>query len=539
MTGSSRIPKITLAASPWLAAILCAYALINFSTLRAEFAVVDGGVRFALYLFVYSIGGAALGLLMISLNRYLMCLVGLILLLTVATNQVSVDLLDLTVLNKESAEWLLSESAVVGAAISEFLGPVMRHLGICIALLLPLMCIVGLARQRLRQHLSKPIPLALGALIAYGLSGLILYHYFKPFIPVESNLVFYAADLALRPSPDLPAVDLQPANNSQSTKIILVVDETLTYEGYRAQLRQDWAKWNIVDFGEGVSLGNCSAASNSMLRWGFRAQRMLDGDDPRLVPTIWSYARNSGYETYLIDGQRNGSYQNYMNNKEAALIDQYIGVERGMETDNSVATLLHTLLQKPGKMFIYVNKRGNHFPYTNNFPLDQFPDATTREQQFAMSVKYSSRQFLDTMLHGISLADVLIIYTSDHGERLDGINSPHCNSVPVWQEVSVPLLLLTGSGSLAQKAEAAALVLKDRVGHEQIFATLLYTMGYDLHASETIYGPSLLSNTIPQHYFHVSANPIASKGGEAAVREFSDFPYREAPQVARTDFARR
>jgi hypothetical protein len=529
ITVSSRIPKIALDAAPWVAATLCCYGLLNFGPLRAEFALGGHGfqgVWLAFYLCMYSISGLTLGLLLMSLSRFLVCCVGLIFLVTGLTNQMAVDLLDLKILNKETADWLLSESAVAGAAIGEFLVPATRHLAISIGLLLPLICVVRLARKRLRLYLWYPVPLALTALIAYGLCGLILYHYFKPFIPVESNLVFYAADLVLRPSPDVPAADLQAVNNPQATKIILLIDETLTYEGFRAQLQQNWAKWSSVDFGEGVSLGNCSGASNSMLRWGFRSQRMLAGEDPRLAPTIWSYARKSGYETYLIDGQRNGSYQNYMRKKEAALIDQYIGVSRGMGTDKSIAALLHTLVQKPGKMFIYVNKRGNHFPYTNNYPLDQFPGAKTREQQFATSVQYSNQEFLDTMLRDVSLTDVLIIYTSDHGERFDGANAPHCNSLPAWQEVSVPLLLLTGNRSLAQQAESAALLLKDRGGHEQIFATLLYAMGYDLHRAETIYGSSLLSDSIPQHYFHVSANPIAAEPGKPAVQEFSHFPYR-------------
>jgi hypothetical protein len=531
ITVSSKIPKIALDAAPWVAATLCCYGLLNFGPLRAEFALGGRGfqgVWLAFYLFMYSISGLTLGLLLMSLSRSLVCCVGLIFVVIGLTNRMALDLLDLKILNKETADWLLSETAVAGAAISEFLGPATRHLAISIGLLLPLICVARLARKRLRLYLWNPVPLALTSLIAYGLCGLILYHYFKPFIPVESNLVFYAADLVLQPSPDVPAADLPTVNNPQATKIVLLVDETLTYEGFRTQLQQNWAKWNSVDFGEGVSLGNCSGASNSMLRWGFRSQRMLAGEDPRLAPTVWSYARKSGYETYLIDGQRNGSYQNYMRRKEAALIDQYIGVERGMGTDKSIAELLHTLVQKPGKMFIYVNKRGNHFPYTNNYPIDQFPGAKSREQQFAASVQYSNQEFLDTMLRDVSLTDVLIIYTSDHGERFDGANAPHCNSLPAWQEVSVPLLLLTGNRSLAQQAESAALLLKDRVGHEQIFATLLYAMGYDLHRAETIYGSSLLSDSIPQHYFHVSGNPIAADPSKPAVQEFSHFPYRDS-----------
>jgi len=513
----------------WIAALILGYALANFDTLRLIYAPswhgFRGGTRI-LYELLYALSGVSLGLLLVAVPRFLACGVVLLGLVVATTNAVAVDLLDLKVLNKESAEWLLSESRVAPAAIGEFSGAVLRHLASCCAFLLPFLVAVYLGRRHLLRHLWGPVPLALGALAAYGLIDLTLYHYFKPFIPVESNLAIYAADLTLRGSPDIPPLDLKPPHPPLASKVLLVVDETLTYGGYVAQLRAPWAKWPSVDYGEAASLANCSAASNSMLRWGFRAPHMLAAEDPRLVPTIWSYARGAGFATYLIDGQRNGSYQNFMRNKEAALIDHYPGVERGMDTDQAIATLLNTLLLKPGKSFIYVNKRGNHFPYANNFPRDQFPDARSREQQYAAAIRYSSRDFLETMLRGVSLADVLVLYTSDHGERFDGAGTPHCSTAPVWQEFSVPLLLLTGNQPLAQQAQAAATALRDHASHEQIFATLLAAMGYDARAAEALYGSSLLSAAIPARYFHVLVNPIASKGGGAAVREFAHFPYR-------------
>jgi len=258
---------------------------------------------------------------------------------------------------------------------------------------------------------------------------------------------------------------------------------------------------------------------------------MLAGEDPRLAPTIWSYGHAAGFETWLIDGQRNGSYQNFMRRKEAKLIDHLIGVDEGPYTDDAIARLLSNTLRKPGKRIIYVNKRGSHFPYTSTYPQEKYPGARTPEQHYARSVQHSSQRFLDLMLEGVSLQRTLVLYTSDHGEQF-GEGSPHCNIKPHWQETSVPLVLLTGNPLVSEPARAAAAVLKNRAGHEQLFATMLFGMGYDLSAAEQEYGTSLLSPHAPQHYYFVAGNPIPSSRQQITVSQFTHFPHRSPQQTA-------
>jgi hypothetical protein len=271
-----------------------------------------------------------------------------------------------------------------------------------------------------------------------------------------------------------------------------------------------------------------------MLRWGFRANRMLAGEDPRLAPTIWSYAHGAGFETWLIDGQRNGSYQNYMRGKEAALIDHYVGVSAGMETDRSIAELLHKVLLRPGRQMLYVNKAGAHFPYQDKYPADRISGAQTLQRQHLTAVRYSSEDFLDVTLRDVPIRDVMIVYTSDHGEQFSGTGAPHCNANPAWQEFSVPLLLISGNQQIAQPAAAAADMLRNRVNHARIFPTLLNVMGYDLSRAEAEYGPSLLTGNVPEIYFRVGSNPIPGKTRESRVASFASFPYRTAQRVSAT-----
>ena len=507
--------------------MFCSYMLLNVSTLWPHVAVLwrSSAVTFvAFYFFLYAVSAISFGVLLMSLKHYLLVAALALLVVIVTTNHLAREMLDLKVVNEQSAEWLLSETGEAADAVRAFFAPFARNLAFSVASLVPAVCVARLARRRFRAQL-RPVPLFLGALLAYGLTGVTVHRYFKPYIPIESNLVLYGAAFVLKPSPDVPPVDMKPVQPPEVAKIILVVDESVTYGAYVTQLRGKWARWNGVDFGEAASLGNCSGSSNSMLRWGFRATRMLAGEDPRLAPTVWSYAHGAGYETFLIDGQRGGSYQNFMRGKEAALIDHRVGVSNGFDTDRRIAELLHTLMLEPGKRFVYINKRGSHFPYTNGYPADRFPNARTREQQHAVAVRYSTQGFLDTALSNVPRGDILILYTSDHGQRFSG-GSPHCNPAPTWQESSVPLLMLTGNEPLAQRAAAAATLLKDRASHEQIFATLLAAMGYDLRAAEAEYGSSLLSASVPQRYFHVRANPVPTDRRGITVDEFSHFPHR-------------
>jgi hypothetical protein len=506
------------------------YALINLSLIRHYVARVDVTPHaVAVFLLLYAVSGISLGVLLMSLNRYLAFAVFLPLIACVTTNHLASHLLfHLRVIDSGTAEWLLSETGQTTAAVRQFFGPFAEELTISVASMLPIMIVARLARHRLGVPMKHSVSLTAAALVCYGLSGMAIQREFDPNLPLENNLLLYRAKMWLKSPPNIPPVDLRPVGQPQVEKILLVVDESVTYSAYRTQLRNRWILWNGVDYGDALSLGNTSTSGNSMLRWGFRAREMLAGKDPRVVPTIWSYAHAAGFRTVFVDGQRNGSYQNYMNRKEVALIDQIIGVDDGFDTDHTIAALLRTLMRKPGKMFVYVNKRGSHFPYDDNYPNNGLQPPATPEESYDAAVRYTTEDFLDRALAGVQLTNVLMVYTSDHGEQFGG-GPGHGNIVPRREEKSVPLLLLTGNAALQQKAIQAASVLRDRAGHEQIFATLLGAMGYDLRAAETIYGSSLLSPSVPQHYYHVLATPIPSRSQAVTAVEFRRDPY-QAPR---------
>lgn len=538
---SVTLPRRLLAGArllaPWILAAIAAYALLNSSVLvpRVSRLWQMSHPLLPLYLLLYAATGVSLAALLMSLHRYLLPFACLLLVVIVTTNAVARDVLDLKAVNEQTAEWLFWEIGEASNAASAFRGTITRHLALAVALLIPMVWVARAARRRLPAFV-KSLPFMFGAAFAYAGSGLAIHHYFNPYIPVESNLLVFGAKLLLQSSPDVPPANVAPVRDPPVERIVLVIDESVTYDAYVTHLKEQYARWNPVDYGEAASLSNCSAAANSMLRWGFNAKSLLSGEDPRLAPPIWAYARAAGFETWLIDGQRNGAYQNFMRAKEAQLIDHHTGVDEGVYTDAAIARKLSALLRQPGRRIVYVNKKGSHFPYPERYPQEKYPGAQTTEEHYAKSVQHTSQRFLDVALAGVPLRGTLIIYTSDHGETF-GEGSPHCNRNPLWQEASVPLVLLAGDAALADQARNAALVLHNRAGHEQIFATLLYAMGYDLQYAEARYGTSLLTPRAPTYYYFVEANPLPSKERPVTVTRFPHFPHRPDQQVSATGAA--
>jgi arylsulfatase A-like enzyme len=189
-------------------------------------------------------------------------------------------------------------------------------------------------------------------------------------------------------------------------------------------------------------------------------------------------------------------------------------------------------------MFIYVNKRGAHFPYADHYPKDYLPAGSPRAAEYEAAVRYSSRDFIGGMLSGLDLSKTLVIYTSDHGQyfgfdtrRGEGL---HCNRDAHWEELSVPLAGATAAPDFASALREAAVRNRNRMQHAQIFPTLLIAMGYDRRRAEDEYGPSLLGPQPPARYYFTAMNPIPLASGAPIAVAFDSFPFR-APEGQRSD----
>jgi Sulfatase len=495
------------------AGLLLAYFIVNSAIAKPMLgAFLRTGNRpldVVTYLALCSASGLSLALALIAYGRWAAAALGSLALVCLGTNYSVAAIAGVHPLDPPTAQWLFGEIAHTGDAIHEFSGAVARSFAFAALLALPFAIVVVWARRRMRPRLTHNwrLPLGITCTIAYLTSSYAMARQFVDDGPLDSNLfAFYVLGLQER-VPETGKVDLPlVATATAVTKIVLVVDESVDHEVYESQVLPTWAPLLTADFGEAASTGNCSASSNALLRWGFRADELLQRHDPRAWPSIWGYARGAGYRTIFIDGQRRGAYQNFMRHSEAALIDQTISVSAGFDTDTKISETLQGLLRSPGRMFIYVNKRGAHFPYRDHFPAGLIPTGASRDDEYVAAVRYSSGNFLAGMLAGANLENALVVYTSDHGqyhpEKGQRGESLHCNRYPHSEELSVPLAVVTAAQPFKSELSESARRNQNQTRHTQIFPTLLIAMGYESGPAEAEYGASLLSPQPPDRYYY-------------------------------------
>jgi hypothetical protein len=272
-------------------------------------------------------------------------------------------------------------------------------------------------------------------------------------------------------------------------KVVLVVDESVSFESFRRLVAPRLTKFPRKDFGEAAATANCSASSNALLRWGVERQRVHAGDyDPRTNPTIWGYARAAGFHTVLIDGQSTGEIQNYISPKEFELIDEFVPAKHEEGTDLDIARALNARLAAPGKEFIYIVKRGAHFPYAMDYPRNRLPDSAPTLRKYDAAVDFATGGFFDALSRGLPFGKLLMIYTSDHGQDL-ARRPAHCNADPGPDEYSVPLVVISAAPEAT--ARLATAELSDHASHLNIFPTILEAFGYAPEWVTATYGPSL------------------------------------------------
>lgn len=314
----------------------------------------------------------------------------------------------------------------------------------------------------------------------------------------ETNTLVFGIPGLLATSPDAQPTPVRPAGPGPAEKIVLVVDESVTYQAYRAVVAASLDGLPAADAGEAASIANCSASSNALLRWGVERSSLGGaGRDPRGNPTIWGFARTAGYRTVLIDGQSKGALQNFLGTSELRLIDEFVAAEAGLDTDRHIASLLNAHLRSVGREFVYVVKRGAHFPYEADYRPGAVPPDAPPRLRHAAAVAHSTGGFFPALFEGVDLSKVLLIYTSDHGQDFTG-RSTHCSAYPRAEEFSVPLVVVTGVPGLRTRLAAADEGMRHRASHLNVFPSLLVGMGYQQDWIESHYGATLAGPPTPR-----------------------------------------
>jgi len=398
-----------------------------------------------------------------------------------------------SLLTAEVVDWLVAESGQAPNAWSEFWLEMTASL---VGTLLTMAAFVQLrgAIQRTdpRARALARGPIAVVPALAFLAFQAVPLVRPMPFALAEANLFIYGVPALFGTAPEPRNPTVGPDGSPLAEKIALVVDESVTYVAYQSAIAPALEGFPVLDYGEAASIANCSSQTNALLRWGVERPAIgSDGYDPRATPHLWGYARAAGMRTTLIDGQSSGAPQNFLGPGELGQLDEVVHALRGFETDRSIAALLNERLRRPGREFVFVVKRGAHFPFRHACAPGTVSPQASKPEQHAAAVRCSSERFFETVAQDVDFSRVLLVYTSDHGQDFDNARSTHCNPIPGPGEYSVPLVVLTRAGPLERLLRAALPAMQGHASHANIFPTLLHAMGYPRAWNESLHGPTL------------------------------------------------
>lgn len=306
--------------------------------------------------------------------------------------------------------------------------------------------------------------------------------------------------------------------------IIYIVDESirgdlLGVNGFKYDTTPFLSAYSgtLLNYGVGVSSGNCSASSNIFLQTGVipKSDTLANiGYELFTKPSIFQYAKNAGYKTVLVDGQLKGSsLQNYMSTLDFKYIDEYLQIRVMHDNppryliDMYIADEVAHRVNTNSPTFFYVQKSGAHFPVGLTYPASEryyspVANSGTEETRDAFrnsyynSIRWNVDRFFKKLLGQIGLSDALIVYTSDHAINLldDGGRTGYCSSTVYPSEVKVPIsLIATGkSQKIVQSIAGPNLTVnRNKMSHFQLYPTLLNAMGYNRLNVREMYGLSL------------------------------------------------
>jgi len=313
---------------------------------------------------------------------------------------------------------------------------------------------------------------------------------------------------------------IKPKHEGLVKNIVWVIDESVTgsYLSINGYVKNTTPFLRILDqksslisnFGIVNSISNCSGESNLFLRIGMtpRTKENVKREMYHL-PTIFQYAKEAGYTTWLFDSQTQKDHlQNYLTLYDKESIDHFETLGTNIERDKKDTTLLSKfskLTHEKGerKNFIVVVKYGSHFPYLTSYNHEYAPfkpvlevsyggmDMAHKEKMvnsYLNSLYNSVDLYLKHLVEEVDLNKTVVFYTSDHGQNIlesKGLTRTHCNREVVKNEVSVPLFVFTKGAK-----ERFPVNKNEFYSHIQIFPTTLSLLGYDQSVVKR-YGKSL------------------------------------------------
>ena len=488
-------------------------------------------------------GAATAGLLVAPFIRSWRIRVPIVLLLMAGF---AIDQIMLTVSRQpmtfELMQTFLRERDMAATVLPAYAAAIVSKLGVAAALSLPLLLKPSATVSLPGRYGIVPVAALVAATaLIYGTRGR-TEAFPGPFaVPAQAAAAALLANS--NTVVDRYPVDYARAISSPYKKIVMVVDESVRgdYLGlnnpkYDNTPTLTGAGNVLVNYGVATSASNCSVAARLILRVGLQKHQLPDTREVwRRLPTIWQFAKKAGYQTALIDGWRPlGEFHSYMDAEEARLIDVNRSAMVGPTHSHDLvaATMLIDLLKRPEPMFIYVNKHGIHPDYAHRFPpaleydprVDILPTALDENRRRAVAnyhkaLRWSVDGFFEKLLPELQRDDVILIFTSDHGQALyeGGYDLSHCSLTTDMHrgEVLIPLFVISHSREALAILHPAAKRAFNRASHFEVMPTLLELMGYGPDWVHSNYGPSLFNVPVDRKrgflmgtFFHPAATWI-------------------------------
>jgi lipid A ethanolaminephosphotransferase len=347
-----------------------------------------------------------------------------------------------------------------------------------------------------------------------------------------------------------------PADQRPGNNIIFVFDESirgdhLSLNGYTRPTTpylEELARENVLlNWGIAVSASTISHPSYNAMITGATPDMLdsLNYTEINTLPTLFQYAKAMNYRTHLVDGQMkeywggNADDLNYVDDyismKEIGGPDRMEDWEKGdkitnddnrintlkqWEIDGKIAQMVNRIFTSSAGNFVFIYKRGAHFPYEKNYPesdaawtpiyhfTDQYEIPPADQYQSIVNsydnvLHYNIDDFFRRLSPDYTDLpnNTVIVYTGDHGESffVDG-KAGHGGTTR--EEAMVPLFML---GLKDQNVDTGF-----KATHANMFTTLLDLMKFPTGERRRPYAISLFegkSGPATHRYY----NPPAGK----------------------------
>lgn len=328
-------------------------------------------------------------------------------------------------------------------------------------------------------------------------------------------------------------VELRITHRPLAKHIVFVVDESirgdmLSLNGFGKAttpylLSQDS---RVLNYGVASSGSVCSSYSHSILLTGVQLSQLPDVEQvSRKIPTLFHYARKAGFLVEFLDAQnRREAPDDFLMKSDFDVVDDsyfikddFEGELKPYEKDLLLIKKLKEFIggHRKSLTFSFIVKQGCHFSYTDKYPRNEIHFRPVLKgsgwgkwslevrprllNTYFNCIRWEVDHFFKVLSDNLGGEDVLVVYTSDHGQNLIDdlkLKRTHCAKGPAPRVMAeVPLFLFPLSEEVLDRLR---LLYKagnvNHSSHFNVFSTILYLMGYDRNELENTYGPSLFSD---------------------------------------------